>query len=173
MMALQCRKGHLGEVGGDCKWYLSATGVTLTCVSSIEPLPFRIDIPDQGTIDSTGVRSVKYRIEGLLQLVGGTLAFEWNAVETIDRVGLGGVHTDVDESPIGRREVPLDWISQVRLRGGWLRPQLVLRARRLDAFVGMPGRKQATLILQVGRRFRRHAKALLTEIESARKAAAE
>jgi len=139
-------------------------------VSSIEPLPFRIDIPEQGTIDLTGIRSVRYRIEGFVQLVGGSLAFEWNAVETVDRVGLGGIHTDVDESPIGRREVPLDWIAEVRLRGSWLRPQLVLRARRLDAFEGMPSRKQATLILQVGRRFRRHAKALLTAIESARKA---
>jgi hypothetical protein len=49
---------------------------------------------------------------------------------------------------------------------------LVLRARRLDAFEGMPGGKTAALILQIGRRYRKQAKALVAAIELARETAA-
>ncbi len=97
-----------------------------------------------------------------------------SAPESTSRLSAGfkGIRTGVDESPVGRREVPADRIAEARLRGGWLWPQLVLRARRLDAFEGMPGGKTAALILQIGRRYRKQAKALVAAIELARETAA-
>jgi len=140
-------------------------------MSSVEPLPFRITVPDKDTIDLTGIRSVSYRVEGLLHLAEDTLIFEWSATETTERVGFTGIGTVVDESPVGKLEVPASWIADARLRGGWWRPQLVLRARRLGAFESMPGVTGGALILRIDRQLRREAKTFVAAIELARKQA--
>jgi len=140
-------------------------------MSPVEPLPFRIGVPGEDIIDVSGIRSVSYRVEGLLHLVHGTLIFEWSATEKTKRVAFTGISTLVDESPFGGREVPVGWIAEARLRGGWWWPQLVLRARRLDVFEGMPGGKTGALILRIGRRFRQQAKALVAAIELAHETA--
>jgi hypothetical protein len=137
---------------------------------AIEPLPFRIGIPGQDAIDFKGIRSVSYRVDGLLHLVNDTLAFEWTATETTERVGFTGIHTGFDSSPIGRLEVPAGWIAEARLGWGWWRLRLNLRARRLDAFEGMPGAKAGVLTLKIRRRFRKQAKTMVAAIEHARAA---
>jgi len=136
----------------------------------IEPLPFRIGVSGEDAIDFKGIRSVSYRVEGLLHLVNDTLEFEWAATETTERVGFTGIHTGVDSSPIGRLEVPAGWIAEARLRWGWWRLRLSFQARRLDAFEGMPGAKAAVLTLKIHRRFRKQAAALVAAIEQARDA---
>ena len=135
---------------------------------SVEPLPFRISVPGEDAIDFKGIRSVSYRVDGLLHLVDDALGFEWTATETTERVGLTGIHTGVDSSPIGRLEVPAGWIAEVRLRWGWWRLRLLFQARRLDAFEGMPGGKAGVLTLKIRRRFRKQAEAMITAIEHAR-----
>ena len=137
-------------------------------MSPIEPLPFRIGVAGEDVIDSSGVRSVSYRVEGLLHLVDDTLTFEWTATETTERVSLTGVGTEVDHSPIGRLEVPAGWLAEVRLRRGWWLPRMVFRARRLDAFEDMPGAKPGVLTLKIRRRFRKQAEAFVAAIEQAR-----
>jgi hypothetical protein len=137
----------------------------------IDPLPFRLRVPGQDVIDSEGVWSISYRGEGLLHLEGGTLTFEWTATRTTERVSVKGFGTDVERSPIGALEVPADWIISVRLRGGWWRPRLELRARRLDAFDGFPGSRAGVITLKIRRRDREHAGALVAAIDHARAAA--
>ena len=136
----------------------------------IDPLPFRLRVPGQDVIDSEGVWSISYRVEGLLHLDGGRLSFEWTATRTTERVSVKGIGTDVDRSPIGTLEVPADWIIGVRLRGGWWWPRLELRARRLDAFDGFPGSRPGLIMLKIRRRDRGHAGAFVAAIDHARAA---
>jgi len=136
----------------------------------IDPLPFRLRVPGQDVIDSEGVWSISYRGEGLLHLDGATLTLEWAATRTTERVAVTGVGTDVEHSPIGTLELPVDWIIGVRLRGGWWWPRLELRARRLDAFDGFPGSKPGMITLKIRRRDRDHAAALVAAIDIERAA---
>ncbi|UCG87748.1 MAG: hypothetical protein JSW71_04150 [Gemmatimonadota bacterium] len=137
---------------------------------AIEPLPFRLRVPGEDVIDFKGIQSVSYRVEGLLHLVDDTLEFEWSATEKTERVSFAKIGTEVDRSPIGRLEVPAGWLAEVRLHSSWWRPRLVLRARRLDAFDGMPGAKPGAIVLRIRRRFREQAEAFVAAVEQARAA---
>lgn len=134
----------------------------------IEPLPFRIRIPGEDVIDLKGVRSVSYKVEGLLHLDKDILEFEWTATETTDLVSLTRIGTDVDQSPIGRLELPASWLAEVHLRGRWWLPYVVFRARWLDAFEGMPGVKGTIIKLRIRRRFLKQARAIVAAIDLAR-----
>ena len=137
---------------------------------TLEPLPFRLGVAGDDVIDSAGIRSVSYRVEGLLHLVDDTLRFEWSATETTEEVSGSRIGTVVDHSPIGRLDVPAGWIAEVRLRWpAWL-PRLILRGRRLDAFEGMPNARRGGITLKIRRRFRRQAEAMVAAIEQARNA---
>jgi hypothetical protein len=133
----------------------------------VEPLPFRIQVEGEDVIDFGGIRSVSYRVEGLLHLVADALKFEWSAIERTERVSLSRIGTDVDHSPIGTLEVQAGWIAEVRLHGGWWWPRMAFRARRLDAFQGMPGARPGAITLKIRRRYRKQAKALVAAIEQA------
>ena len=137
----------------------------------MDPLPFRLRVPGQDVIDFEGAWSISYRGEGLLHLEGGMLTLEWTATRTTERVSVKGIGTDVEHSPIGTLEVPVDWILGVRLRGGWWWPRLELRARRLDAFDDFPGSRPGVITLRVRRRDREQAGALVATIDHARTAA--
>lgn len=135
----------------------------------LEPVPFSIRVPGEDVIDFKGIRSVSYRVEGLLHLANDMLEFEWTATEKTDRVSVTGIGTVVDRSPIGRLKLPVGWVAEVELRGRWL-PRVRFRARRLDAFEDMPGATAGTLTLKIRRRYRRQAAALIAAIELARAA---
>ncbi len=152
------------------QWSPRTPRVTLTSMLRNEPLPFRLRIRGKDVIDLKGIRSVSYRVDGLLHLVDDALEFEWTATETTERVGFTGIHTGVDSSPIGRLEVPAGWLAEVRLLWGWWRLRLSFRARRLDAFEGMPGAKGGAVTLRIRRRFRKQAQQLIAAIELARAA---
>ena len=137
-------------------------------MSRIDPLPFRFRVPGQETLDSTGISSVSYRGQGLLHLEGGFLAFEWRTTRKTQRIDGSGVATDVEHSPIGTLEVPVEWITGARLRGGWWRPRLELRAQKLDAFDGFPGKRPDVVRLKIRRRDREHARRFVAEIEQER-----
>lgn len=134
----------------------------------IEPLPFRIRIPGKDVIDLKGVRSVSYRVEGLLHLDRAILEFEWMATETTELVSLTRIGIDVDQSPIGRLEVPANWLAEVQLRGRRWLPYVMLRAKWLDAFEGMPGVKGTVTRLRIRRRFMKQAHAMVAAIDQAR-----
>jgi hypothetical protein len=137
-------------------------------VSHIDPLPFRFRVPGQETLDSTGISSISYRGQGLLHLEGGFLAFEWRTARKTQRIDGSGVATDVEHSPIGTLEVPVDWIVGARLRGGWWWPRLELRAQKLDAFDGFPGKHPDVVRLKIRRRDREHARRFVAAIEGER-----
>ncbi len=136
-----------------------------------DPLAFRLKVPGEDTLDSRGARSISYRLDGLLHLVGDMLTFEWAATRRTQLVSLGGVKDQVDESPIGAVQVPQRWITRAQVRGGWWAPRLQLRARRIDAFDGIPGARPGTLTLRIRRRDRAHANAIARVIAPLRAAA--
>lgn len=130
------------------------------------PLPFRLEIPEEDSLDLSGLRSVSYTVDGLLQLGDDTLCFEWVARRHIESVGLTGLKDEVDESPVGRLEVPCRLIAQARLRGWWFAPRLDLYAGQLHAFDRIPGARGSVLTLRLRRQDRALAAAVVRAIES-------
>lgn len=153
---------------------VSDTGQVLRCTAMPlkDPLPFRLNVPGQDTLDWRGARSISYRLDGLLHLVGEMLTFEWAATRRTQRVSLTGVKDVVDESPVGTIEIPRGWITRAHIRGGWWAPRLQLWARRIDAFDGIPGARPGTLTLRIHRHDRAYAHALAEAIAPAQGAAA-
>jgi len=111
---------------------------------------------------------VRYRLEGLLHLADRMLAIEWAVTERTQQVSLTGASTDAQTFPPEVVDVPVAWIADVRLRGGWWSPRLELRATRLDAFEGLPGGRPGALTLRVSRRDRSLAAAFAAALEKAR-----
>ncbi len=154
-------------------WMASGAPLVLRCtaMSLNDPLPFRLKITGEDTLDWRGARSISYRLDGLLHLVGEMLTFEWAATRHTQRVSLSGVKDEVDESPVGTIEIPRRWIARARVRGGWWAPRLQLWAQRIDAFDGIPGARPGTLTLRIHRHDRTHAHAIAEAIIPAAAAA--
>lgn len=136
-----------------------------------EPLPFRLSVPGSDTIDLDEIESISYRVEGLLHCIGDTLTFEWAGSRTRELVSLGQVKEEEEAIPLAMRDVPVSWIARASLKG-WLRLRLELRARRLDAFDGIPGARHGTLTLRLKRRDRDLAREIVSALEMARADAA-
>ena len=131
-----------------------------------EPLPFRLRVPGRDAIDGEGAWQISYRIEGLLHLVGNTVTFEWSGTRQTQQVSFSGVVDDTEPLPIEWMDVPLQSITEVRLLGGWWRTRLELRARRLDAFDGVPSAKPGGVTLRIHRRDREIAVKMRETIEA-------
>jgi len=114
-----------------------------------------------------GIRSVSHRIHGLLHLEHDVMAFEWSTLRHSEHVSLSGVRVEDDATSPELLEVPLAWVADARVAGGWWRPRLVLRGRRLDAFDGVPGAEPGTVTLRLLRRDRPLAAALAAALAGA------
>lgn len=134
------------------------------------PLPFRLEIPDDDSLELGGMRSVSYKVDGLLHLGNDALTFEWVARRQIERIGFTGVKKEEDESPVGRARVPLDVITRVRLRGGWWAPRLDVYARQLEAFEDIPSARPGIVTLRIRRADRGIAAAMVHAIQTTRAA---
>ena len=132
------------------------------------PLPFRLEIPEDDSFDLSGVRSISYEVDGLLQLGPDALTFEWVARRRTKSVGFTGVKQEMDESPIGRVEIPYHLITHVRLRGWWFAPRLDLYGSRLDTFDRVPGAHGSVLTLGLRRQDRVIAAAIVRAVDSTR-----
>ena len=132
------------------------------------PLPFRIKIPGEESMDLTTVREVSTKVEGLLHLEGDRLLLEWAVTRSSEEVGLSGVKTETEEFEPEEAELPLEWLAGVTLAGGILFPRLVVRGRGLRVFDGIPGAKGARLELFYARSDRMAAVAMVPAIEAAR-----
>ena len=131
------------------------------------PLPFRIKIPDEESIDFGTIRDVTTRVEGLLHLEGDQLVLEWAVTRTIEEVGMAGIKDETEAFAPEEAELPLARLAEVSLAGGILSPRLVLRGRSLRAFDAIPGAKGAALALHYRRADRLLAVAMLRAIEDA------
>ncbi|MGH7586555.1 MAG: hypothetical protein ACREMH_09935 [Gemmatimonadales bacterium] len=130
-----------------------------------EPLPFHLPLPGRDTLGLDGARSESYRVHGLLHCDGETLTFEWSGSAHVEHVSLLGIDIDDQVSPPELWDVPVSLIAEVRITGGWGAPRLHLRARRIDAFDGIPGAKPGTISLRFRRRDRALAAALVDALE--------
>lgn len=134
------------------------------------PLPFGLEIPDEDSLGLSGIRSVSYKVDGLLHLDDDALTFEWVARRETENIGLTGVKKEVDESPVGRARVSLQVITGVRLRGWWWAPRLDLYARRVDAFEDIPTARPGIVTLKLRRVDRGIGAAMADAIQAARAA---
>lgn len=137
-------------------------------MSALDPLPFRLPVPGADVVELGGIESVSYRLEGLLHLKEQLVSLEWTGTRKTEYVGLTGVGTEHDHLPVEWIEIPVAWITEVRVRGGWWRPRFELRARRLDAFEGVPAARAGTLSVKIARRDRGLAADMAAAIEMAR-----
>gem|GEM_PF-3454674 len=123
-------------------------------MTSLEPLPFRIKVPDDDEWGFTGFQQTTYTITGLLHCTEEALYLEWVERRKIERFTLGDVGTEHEEFPVEMLEIPIDWIASLEVAGGWWIPRVRLRARRLDAFDGIPGAEPGRLMLVIAGRDR-------------------
>ena len=135
-------------------------------MSRPEPLPFRLRVPGRDAVDGDGAWQISYRIEGLLHLVGGTVTFEWFGTRHTQQVSFAGAVDDNEPLPTEWLDVPVELITEARLRGWWA-PRMGLRAGRLDAFDGVPSARPGMLTLRIHRRDRELAARMAEAIESA------
>lgn len=133
-----------------------------------DSLPFRIRVPGYDSFGAQGILSIAFKLEGLLSFVEKTVILEWAATREVDSVSFSGITSEIDESPVGRCEIPITQIRESRLRGGWWSPNLELRARTLDAFSEIPTARNGIAKLKIRRRDRDHAKAICEAIAYAR-----
>jgi hypothetical protein len=131
------------------------------------PLPFRIKLPGEDSVDFTEVRDVSRRADGLLHLLDGLVVLEWAVTESVDEVGLSNVSSTTETFEAEELEIPLHWLARVELTGGILQPRMVLRARSLAVFADVPGAKGAELALHYRRADRLVAVAMHRAIEAA------
>lgn len=137
-------------------------------MTHVDPLPFRIRVPGYDAFDTQGILSITIKLEGLLTVSDELVVLEWKATRQIESVSLGGITDEVDESPVGRCEIPVDMILEARLRGSWWSPRLELRAKRLDAFEGIPTAQSGIAKLRIRRNDRDRARAVCAAIEKIR-----
>ena len=136
----------------------------------VEPVPFHLPLPGRDTMGFDGIRSISYRVHGLLHLDGEIATFEWSTTRHSERVSLTGVSVNDDATPPELLDVPVAWIADATLAGGWWRPRLVLRGRRLDAFDGVPGCGLGTVSLRLRWRDRPRAGAMAAALAGAARA---
>lgn len=135
---------------------------------SFDPLPFRIDPGGRDIIGFDGIESVTTRLDGFLYLTDRAVALEWSGKQTIQRVSLDRVGTDVDDLPLEEFELPFARITGAWVLGGWWRPRLELRARHDGDLDGVPSTRGVTLSLRIRGRNRELARAIAAEILSRR-----
>jgi hypothetical protein len=135
---------------------------------TVEPVPFNLSLPGRDTLNLDGARSVWFRVTGLLHFDGETVTLEWSTARHLEQVSLTRVRVREEATPPELLDVPVTWIAEARLTGGWWAPRLTLRGRRLDAFDGVPGAKPGIITLRIARRDRALASALVTALGTAR-----
>lgn len=139
-----------------------------------DPLPFRIRIPSEESVDLDGQEvSVTYRLHGLLRLVDNALALEWIVRRRTETDSLTDGDVQLDESPVGTASVPVAWIVRADVRGGWWSPRLEILARRIDAFESIPGARPGSLTLRIRRQDRELAGVIAAAVAAARGSAEE
>jgi hypothetical protein len=119
-----------------------------------EPLPFRIKVPDDEQWGFTGFVQTEYSITGLLHASDEALYLEWVERRKTEQFTLGQIGTEREEFPPEMLEIPIDWVASLEVVGGWWLPRVRLRARRLDAFDGIPGAEPGRLMLVIARQDR-------------------
>ena len=130
----------------------------------LDPLPFRLPVPGLDRLDLQGARSVSWKLTGLLHHEGDRLVFEWAGTRTTEGLSLSGPVNRVEPVEPEAFEVPIEWVAEAWLVGGWWWPRFVVRGRRLDAFDGIPGAGPGRVALRIERRHRELARAMAAEI---------
>lgn len=138
----------------------------------VNPLPFKLGVPGEETINLGGMESTGYQMVGQLHLDNLTLIVEWTGSRTTEKIGFSGISRTEDRLPVEELEIPVGYISGANLIGGWWRPSLELRGMRLDLFDDLPGSKPGSVRLRIKHRDRDHALDFIMALEAAQDSAA-
>jgi len=136
----------------------------------VEPLPFRIRVPKVNRLTMTGSQSIETSVDGLLHLEENVLYVEWLVREKVHRFGFDGVGTEPQEYPAETNDVPAEWLAMVRKVDLVVSTWITFRARRLDAFSGIPTAGAGTLTVRVPFGHHRLIAPFLAALEIARTA---
>lgn len=136
----------------------------------IEPLPFSLRVPKRDRVTLLGFESVKSQVTGLLHFEEDTLIFEWQIREKTERFGFEGIGNEYETLPTEAIEVPAEWIAEIRVRSFVVINFIQFRARRLDAFDGMPTAGGGLITLRIAMKDRHAIPGMVAAIEGARNA---
>jgi hypothetical protein len=116
-------------------------------------LPFRFVKEDAQVGGPTRVTTTNELCEGLVRVEGDALVFQFVVTKTVTRVGGVSVQTERSTEPVREVRVPVGSLAAIRLRRkGWLRRrEVILSARDLNAFLGIPGARAQDLAIPVPR----------------------
>jgi hypothetical protein len=137
----------------------------------LEPLPFKLSVPDDDKWEAVGHESHEFKVDGLLHLEQGVLILEWVVREEVQRFGFEGIGTEKLVHPAEVVEIPAEWISDVNVTDLYFVTWITLRGRRLDTFDGIPGAAPGLLKMRTSSAHRGAMKALVIALEKARFAA--
>lgn len=129
-----------------------------------DPLPFRLRVPGDDRVDLGGVHSISWQFEGLLHHLGDRLRFEWSGTRSVQSVSLSRTVDRAEPIPPEELEVPVEWIAEAVLTGALWLPGMELRARRIDAFDGIPGARGGRVSLRFKRRHLDIARRIVREL---------
>jgi hypothetical protein len=132
-------------------------------------LPFRFVKEDAQVGGPTRVTTTSELCEGLVRVDGDALVFQFVVTRTVTRVGGVSVLTDRSSEPVREVRVPVGSLASIRLRRtGWLRRrEIILTARDLHAFIGIPGAHAQDLPIPVPRQHAAEAVELVGTVELA------
>lgn len=130
-------------------------------------LPFKLKVPGTDEVSGFTARSVGYRLQGLLRLDRDIVRIEWGGVQEIQEVGALDVRDEQVELPDEWLEIPVEHLHRAVHEGGWWRPRVLLQARSLETFAGMPGGERGRMRFWYARRDGAAARDLVAGINAA------
>lgn len=130
-------------------------------------LPFRLKV--SGTDEFRGLRAVStsFSFHGFLRLERYLLTIEWAGVARVQDVGALSIRDDRLPLPDESITLPVSQLYSAKLIGGWLRPRLAIRARRVGALAAVPSEDQGIVQFWLTRSERAAGKEMATAISLA------
>jgi hypothetical protein len=103
------------------------------------------------------------RVQGLVRLEGTVLVIEWSGAVDWTEVRGPEVLSRTEAVTATRREIPVERLVEVAVRGWW-RPRFEVRAADLSALEGVPTADHGRLSLRLPRAERQAAQALAANL---------
>jgi hypothetical protein len=134
-------------------------------VSSSGPV-ISFTVPATSEQRAAGRQAVRriVRLQGLVRLEGTALVVEWSGAVEWTQVRGPEVVAKSETVAATRREIPVDRLVDVLVRGWW-RPRLEVRTADLAALEGVPTAEHGRLTLRIPRRERQAAQALVANLK--------
>jgi hypothetical protein len=128
---------------------------------------FTLALPKEATVAGGQVVSKEYVIRGLVRLEGDRLTLEWSGSVEITEVIPGSVRKLRQSVPAQRLVLPMMRIAAFELHRRWWRPYIELKTNGIGPLELVPGAQAGRVALHIGRRERRAASELISDVQLA------